>query len=155
MERTFGDAITIGDIAAHDRAQSHKIEIRVLQFEWIKRPFDEPDATPQSVLALEKFQAAADAAILKFRNNGGHVRVQELLPRPHACQGHGEADQARSVESAENLSARVVRDHEDWSWNGDGLSPSVEFQANAFFVLRERVAVADFDFRRRRVFSHD
>src|SRR5271156_1490016 len=128
MEWALGDTIAIRNIAAHYGAEAHEIEIRVLQLEWIERPLDETDPATQGVLALKEFQAAADAHVLKFRQHCSHVRMEKLLARTNPSQCHRKADQARAVESAENLSASVVRNHEKRDWNGDGLAPGAEFE---------------------------
>ncbi len=86
VERAFCNAVAIGNVSARDRAESHKIKMRVLQIERIERPFDEIDATLQRILALKKFQAAPHAAVVEFREDGGHVRMQIRLARPDCCE---------------------------------------------------------------------
>jgi hypothetical protein len=83
MERAFGDAITIRNEAPRNCAKKREIEVRILEFEGIERPLDEIDAAFQRVLSLKKFQAASYAAVAKFGEDGGHVRVEVGLARPN------------------------------------------------------------------------
>src|SRR5271165_5490499 len=94
VQRTIGDAVEIRDVTAADGAETIEIEMGIAQFEGIEGPFNERDAVREGVLALKKFQLAADAAILIRGIDGGHVGVKKNIFPVTAGDGHGEANQA-------------------------------------------------------------
>ena len=146
VQRAFGDSVAIRDEAAGDGAETHEIEVGVFQFERIEGPFDQANLAFQRVVALEKFQAASDALILVFGQHGGHVGMQKWFGCARADQGEREADHFIAVEGTEDLAAGVMRYDKDGRGDGDLFAPDMKLQADAGFVFRERIAVADFDF---------
>src|SRR5580704_3829179 len=116
-------AVTIGDVPPRDGAQQREVESCVLQFEWIKRPFDKRDTAPQGLLSLEKLQASAHSEVLIIRKHARHVRVQELQAAPKTSQGKSNTHHFVSVESPQHLSAGVICHDENGSGHRDFFSP--------------------------------
>ena len=112
VQRAFGDAVAVRNVAPGDGAESHEIEMRVFQFQRIERPFDQANVALQRVLALKEFQAAADALVLVFGQHGGHVRVQEWFSAARAGESQCETHHFVAIECAEDLAAGVMRDYE-------------------------------------------
>src|SRR5271155_639466 len=65
-------------------------------------------------------------------------------------QREREADEFSAVKSAQNLSASMLRDDENCSWNRNLLAPDGALDLNAFFKFGERLAMPDLDVRRGR-----
>ena len=113
VQRAFGDAVAIWNVAPGDGAEAHEIEMRVFQFQRIECPFDQADVALQRVLALEEFQASADAEILIFGQHSGHVRMQKRLSAAISSKSEGHADHFAAIERAEYLAAGVMRYDKD------------------------------------------
>src|SRR5690348_1397177 len=64
------------------------------------------------------------------------------------------ADHFRAVIRCENLAASMVRDDEDAVGDGDFFAPRGVFDAHAFVVIRNGVAMADRDLWRGRWVRH-
>src|SRR5580704_12723227 len=77
------------------------------------------------------------------------MRMQKTFSAAHAGKGHGETNYSAAVERAENLTARVVRHHEDCRGHRNMLAPDKELQLHALLILGKRFAMADFHLARR------
>src|ERR1700728_4226445 len=77
MQRTIGEAVAIRKEAANDHAEAREIEVAVLQVERVEGPLDQVDAASQRLVALEKFQAPAHAAIAELRQDSSDVGMQK------------------------------------------------------------------------------
>src|SRR5690348_4661286 len=140
MQRTLGDPIAIRDITPHHSAQTIDIEMRVLQFQRIKSPFDQTYTSPETIVALRQLEHAAYAAIAKIRENRGHVRMDHRLVFVKTRQTQREADHLLAGKSTESLSAGFTSDDKESRWNDQVLTPGDQLQTHALFILFERRA---------------
>lgn len=145
MKRAIGNAVAIGEIDAGDGSEAIEIEMGIFQFERIESPLDKMNAIAESILALSELEAAAYAAILILRENGGHVRVEEREATSKSCKGHSKADHLIAVEGAVSESTGVFADNEYGGGDKDVSSPGEMLEADAFIEFGERVEGTDSD----------
>ena len=76
LQRRRGNSVLVHAVAARDGAQLLDIKIRVLDFQRIKRPLDQLEATGKRVVTLEKLDTPAQSSILMLLAHGQHMRMQ-------------------------------------------------------------------------------
>ena len=105
MQVTRRGAVLVPHVAADNRAQAFNIEIGVLDFERIKSPLDELNATRHGVFTLPEFQTAPDSEVAILRQHAQHMAVQiGLAARLQAGNGHAKCDQTTGfIEFASDL----------------------------------------------------
>lgn len=145
MQRTGGNAVRVGEIAARDGPEAHEVKVSVLGDQGIESPLDQLDAARQCVFALKSLEAAADAAIPVRAEHGGHVGVQERFAVAPSGDGQREADQFPVVKRPDNLAARFRGHHKQR--NGHDVHvrrfPHLSFDLDAGFEFGDPVAGAD------------
>ena len=77
MQWARRNPVAIGNVAADDHAEARDVEVAVFGFERIECPFDEREAAIERVLALEEFEAAANAVIAVAIEYGCEMRMQK------------------------------------------------------------------------------
>jgi hypothetical protein len=121
--------------------------VGIFGFEGIEGPFDETDVAAESVVALEEFEEAADAAVAMSGENAGHVGMEIGSAVVEADDGFGEANHRVAIECAEDLAAGVVGDDEgDVGFGVEvGVTPDLAGDLDAMVEFVESVEVADGD----------
>ena len=86
--------------------------------------------------------------ILIYGQNAGHMGMQKGLPGVIPDKGEGEADEIFPIESAQNLPAGMLGNHENCGWDGDLLAPNGALEFDTLVEFGESFAMANFYLRR-------
>src|SRR5690242_7336543 len=97
-------------VAPRDGAQSRKVQVGVLDFQRIKRPFQQINPLLDGVIPLREFQSPPQAMVAKRVAYGKHVRVQVGMSGTAAGDGEGKAHQLVALEGPNGLAANLLAD---------------------------------------------
>src|SRR5579863_10448168 len=89
----------------NDGAETFDVEVRVLELQRVKGPFNQIDAAIESVFALRQLKQPPHPAVLIFVDHTDHVRVQVGESLAYRRKGQGKTDGRVAVKSCHNLSA--------------------------------------------------
>src|SRR5712664_274189 len=130
-----------------DGAKPVQIEVRVANFEGIKRPLNKPDSAAQGFGALKELKHAANAAVPVFAVHAGHVRMQVRYAVAKAHDREREAHQAVGIESAQHFTAGVRGDHKHGSRLDFqvGFTPNLALEIHATMEVIETLALPNDD----------
>jgi hypothetical protein len=147
MKGAGRSSIEIRNVMTGDGAETIDVEVGVFGFEGIESPFNEANVVAESVFALGKFELTADAAVTVRRKNGGHMGVEEDGVVADRDESFGETDHAVTIEGAQDLAARMVRDDKSNIWFGFefGVTPNLagDFDTAPEFVESMKWADGD------------
>src|SRR6266851_1864260 len=133
MKRAGRDSVQIAMIFPADRAKPVQIEVRVAEFERIECPLNEPDSAAQRLLALKKFEHAANATVPVFAVHSRHVGMQVGHAASQASDRERIAHQAVAGECTQRLAAGMRSNHKHGGrlnfQVGFSPDPSLEFDA--------------------------
>ena len=104
--------IKIGGVASNDCAQLREVEETIFNLQGVEGPFHTADASPQSLIALKKFEPPSDALIAILRVDGQHVGVQIGPALGNARQCHGKTHQAVGLAPWARAWQQKTRDEE-------------------------------------------
>src|SRR5713101_8279 len=147
MQRARRHAIKVLDVSPADRAQPVQIEMRILQFQRIKRPLNQSNAPPQRLFSLEQFQAAPHAAIAIIGAHSRLMRMQVNAIFAKADQRQRISHQPFAVERPQDLSPGDRRHHEHRHrlHFQVRLAPNLALQVHARLELFQRRALSHND----------
>ena len=100
MQRAGGLSILVADIALHDDAEAHDVEVGVFEGQRIECPFNQVQPARQRLIALLQLQLSAYAPVLVVRQHSQHVGVQIRLPFPNGGKRHRKSHLRAAVERA-------------------------------------------------------
>src|SRR5713226_2889063 len=133
MKRAGRDSVQIAMIFPAHGAKPVQIEVRVAEFERIECPLNEPDSAAQRLLALKKFEHAANATVPVFAVHSRHVGMQVGHAASQASDRERIAHQAVAGECTQRLAAGMRSNHKHGGrlnfQVGFSPDPSLEFDA--------------------------
>src|SRR5215472_13796962 len=137
----------IDAVAPGDSAKSRQIEVRILDLERIKGPFDEVKSAGQRVVALRQLQTAAQAMIAPAVAHRQHVGMKIGVAGARAGNGEGKADEVIAVERADDLPTDLAADDEHAQRNQIDVIkiPDLLLQGDAGLKFLHAVAFANGD----------
>src|ERR1043166_1390288 len=97
-------------VAPRDRSQPREIQMGVLDFQRIERPFQQLNALLDCVFPLRQFQLATQPMVTKRVAPGGHVRVQVGMTGPAAGNGKRKSYELAAMEGADGLATDLLAD---------------------------------------------
>src|SRR6266849_2786015 len=147
MQRARCHTIKVFDVSSADRAQPVQIEMRILQFQRIKRPLNQSNSPPQRLFSLEPFQVAPHAVISILGAHSRLMRMQVHGVFPQADQRQRISHQPFAVERSQNLSPgdRCHHEHRHRFYLQVRLAPDLALQSHARFVLFQHSALSHHD----------
>src|SRR4029077_4690169 len=132
-------------VTPRDGAQASQIEMRVLDLQRIKGPFQQLNSFFDGIIALRQLQSPPQAVVAVALPHCQHVRMEIGMPCPAAWNGKRKPDEFAAIERANDLPANFLTHNKHAQRNQINIvkPPDLFLQGNAGIEFIHAVAFSN------------